>query len=232
MTLLFVRKKTKHVEWSSTSLLQDCFENVLSAVCTQYRFRKIQLTYNPCLGCSLQVRGLAGLQQCIQGHFKNNNPHSTWKDIKAMMDSKHSTSLTMVTTVYSISHLDSDLDIYQFACCRKRSAQEAILTTLHTTLSYWEHPCTCVRILFGDIGSAFSMTVLHKLVNKLSNFGEASELCSRLSFLINRGITVWYTWSRVAMRVFSSTDLIYTSDTTGKLKGFMFNHCNLLKIPM
>ncbi|KAK3556565.1 hypothetical protein QTP70_010013, partial [Hemibagrus guttatus] len=56
----------------------------------------------------------------------------------------------------------TDLDSHQFAYRGNRSMEDAISTSLHTSLSHLEHPNTYVKMLFVDFTSAFNTIVPHK----------------------------------------------------------------------
>ena len=83
--------------------------------------------------------------------------------------------------------IPANLDPYQFAYRANRSTEDAIITALHTALTHLDCSNTYVRMLFVDFSSAFNTVQPHKLVNKLSNLGLSSSLCSWiLDFLSNR----------------------------------------------
>jgi hypothetical protein len=65
------------------------------------------------------------------------------------------------------STLPATLDPLQFAYLPNRSTDDAITSTLHTTLSHLDKKNTYVRMLFIDYNSAFNTIVTSKLIIKL-----------------------------------------------------------------
>uniref|UniRef100_A0A669BZP0 Reverse transcriptase domain-containing protein n=1 Tax=Oreochromis niloticus TaxID=8128 RepID=A0A669BZP0_ORENI len=83
--------------------------------------------------------------------------------------------------------IPANLDPHQFAYRANRSTEDTIITALHTAVTHLDCSNTYVRMLFVDLSSAFNTVHPHKLVNKLSNLGLSSSLCSWiLDFLSNR----------------------------------------------
>ena len=71
------------------------------------------------------------------------------------------------------------LDPLQFAYHKNRSTDDAITTSLHTTLSHLESNKSYVRMLFIDYSSAFNTIIPLKLDTKLRSLGLNPSLCSR-----------------------------------------------------
>jgi hypothetical protein len=76
------------------------------------------------------------------------------------------------------SILPDTLNPLQFAYCRDRSTDDAILIALHTALSHLEKTNTYVRMLFIDYSSAFLTIVPTKLITKLRTLGLNTTLCN------------------------------------------------------
>ena len=67
-------------------------------------------------------------------------------------------------------------DNLQFAYCKNRSVQDAILTLIHPIYEHLENRNTQVRILFIDFSSAFTTIQPHILLNNLLEINVNSNL--------------------------------------------------------
>ena len=75
------------------------------------------------------------------------------------------------------SVLPPDLDPYQFAYRANRSTEDAIATTLHSTLQHLEKTGSYARLLFVDYSSAFNTIIPDRLVSKLLDLGVSGPIC-------------------------------------------------------
>ena len=79
------------------------------------------------------------------------------------------------------------LDPLQFAHRQNRSTDDAIATSLHSTLAHLERNKSYVRMLFIDYSSAFNTIIPLKLDTKLRSLGLNASLCRWiLDFLAER----------------------------------------------
>ena len=85
------------------------------------------------------------------------------------------------------SVLPPDLDPYQFAYRANRSTEDAIATTLHSTLNHLEQKGSYARLLFVDYSSAFNTIMPDRLVSKMAELGVSSSICQwTKNFLTDR----------------------------------------------
>lgn len=86
-----------------------------------------------------------------------------------------------------LSCLPPTLDPHQFAYRANRSTEDAIATTLHTTLTHVEQRGSYARLLFLDFSSAFNTIIPSRLVSKLEDLGLSSTICTWIvDFLTDR----------------------------------------------
>uniref|UniRef100_A0AAZ1X6I0 Reverse transcriptase domain-containing protein n=1 Tax=Oreochromis aureus TaxID=47969 RepID=A0AAZ1X6I0_OREAU len=76
-----------------------------------------------------------------------------------------------------MSCLPPTLDSLQFAYRANRSTEDAIATTLHTTISHLEVQGRYARLLFVDFSSAFNTILPDRLIVKLLEIGLPSTTC-------------------------------------------------------
>ena len=65
---------------------------------------------------------------------------------------------------------NTDLDVLQFAYQKNKSADDAILTLVHTIQQHIDSLGAFVRALFVDLSSAFNLMQPSKLIEKLQNW--------------------------------------------------------------
>ena len=86
-----------------------------------------------------------------------------------------------------VTSLPPSLDPYQFAYRANRSTEDAIATTLHSTVSHLERGNSYARLLFVDFSSAFNTILPDRLVTKLLDLGLSHPICAWIKdFLSDR----------------------------------------------
>ena len=109
-----------------------------------------------------------------------------------ILDLLHLTSLIMKCLEHIIknhlcTHIQNLRDPLQFAYCRDRSVQDAVLTLLHYTSQHLDKRNTQVRALFVDFSSAFNTIQPHILMSKLLEMNINSKIIAwTYSYLLDR----------------------------------------------
>ena len=135
---------------------------------------------------------------------------------------------------YLKSVIPKDLDPFQFAYRANRSAEDAVLITLHNVLTHQDlSKPTYVRILFIDFSSAFKTILPFKLHSKLLGLGIARPVCDWiLHFLLARhqDVRLGFGAEAIALQTASSK---YRCSTglclLRRLKSFGFDKVVLLR---
>ena len=82
---------------------------------------------------------------------------------------------------------DEVRDVLQFAYCKGKSVQDAVLTVLHQVTDHLEKPKSSVRALYVDFSSAFNTIQIHLLLQKLLTLNVNSNLIRWIhNFMSNR----------------------------------------------
>ena len=75
--------------------------------------------------------------------------------------------LEHIVKKYLCQDVDKQRDTMQFAYCKRRNVQDAVLTVIHQVTEHLERPSSCVSILYVDFSSAFNTIQTHLLLSKL-----------------------------------------------------------------
>lgn len=116
------------------------------------------------------------------------------------------------------SNLPASMDHLQFAYRANRSAEDAVSTLLHLTLTHLEDKNTYARILLVDFSSAFNTILPQQLVEKLQLLGVGTNTCNWvLDFLTERKQTV-----KIISRTSTTTTVITGSPQGCVLSPLLF----------